>query len=129
MQAATGPSQTTFSLLSFPQLGNLQTLGFATARLQLHAFKAAMRYNIEGLAFLQHRYEQDVKFVDDLAASDEFKDAFDVVTAFLQNAATEYANEASKLTSIGYRLASESARKVREEAERATADIAVASVA
>jgi hypothetical protein len=129
MQAVTGPLQTTFPISPFPQLANVQKLVFANTRLQAHAFKAAMRYQIEVLAFLKHRYEQDVKFVDDLVASNEFNGAFDVIVAFMQNAAAEYTTEASKVASIGSKLASETARRVREEAETVSEDISAASVA
>lgn len=129
MQAATGSSQTAFPISPLPFLANGQKLALAAARLQAHAFKAAMRYQIEALAFLKHRYEQDAKLVDDLVASNELSDAFDVVTAFVQNAATEYTAEAGKVASIGSKLASETARKIREEAETATEGIATASVA
>ncbi len=88
-----------------------------------------MRYQIEALAFLKHRYEQDVKFVDDLVGSDEFNDAFDVFTTFMQNAATEYATEASKVINISSRLAAETARQVRKEAEEAVEDMSVAATA
>jgi hypothetical protein len=112
-----------------PFAANTQKIALAAAHLQVHAFKTAMRYQIEALTFLKHRYEMDVKFVDDLIGSDELKDAFDVVTTFMQNAATEYATEASKVASIGSKLASETARRVREETEEAVEDIAVAATA
>jgi hypothetical protein len=112
-----------------PFTANAQKYALASARLQAHAFKAAMRYQIEALTFLKHRYEMDVKFVDELVASDELNDAFDVFTTFMQNAATEYAAEASKVASIGSKLASETARRVREETEEAVEDVAVAATA
>jgi len=115
--------------LPLPFNANAQKVALTATRLQAHAFTAAMRYQIEALTFLKHRYEMDVKLVDDLLASDELNDAFDVFTTFMQNAATEYANEASKVASIGSRLAAETARRVREEAEEAVEDIAVAATA
>ena len=112
-----------------PFAANAQKFALAAARLQAHAFKAGMRYQIEALGFMKHRYEMDVKLVDDLLASDELNDAFDVYTTFMQNAAMDYATEASKVASIGSRLASETARRVREETEEAVEDIAVAATA
>ena len=112
-----------------PFVANGQKFVAAAGRLQAQAFKGAMRYPIEGLAFLKHRFEQDVKLVDDLAASDELNDAFDVVTTFMQNAATDYATEASRVISIGSKLVSDTAKQVRKEAEEAVEDISVAATA
>lgn len=101
----------------------------AAAQLQAQLFKAAMRYQIETLAFLKHRCERDVKLIDDLVASGEFEDAFDVVGAFVRNAATEYADEAGKFASIGSKLASEAARRLRKETDGAIQDIAAQTAA
>jgi hypothetical protein len=117
------------SMPASPLAANAQKFALAAARLQAHAFKAAMQYQIEALTFVKHRYEMDMRFVDDLVASDEFNDTFDVFTTFMQNAATDYAAEASKVASIGSRFASETARRVRKEAEEAVDDIVVAATA
>ena len=79
MQTRSEFSQTTLSMPSPPIVASGPKFAFAAARLQAHAFKAMMRYQIEALAFLKHRYEEDVKFVNDLVGSNEFNDAFDVV--------------------------------------------------
>lgn len=121
--------QAALPLSAFPFAPNGQKFALAAARLQAQAFKAAMRYQIETLGFLKHRFEQDVKLVDDLVAGDEFNDAFDVLTTFAQNAATEYAAEASKVLSIGSKLASATAKQVRKEAAEAIDDISVAATA
>lgn len=121
--------QSPFPMPSLPFVANGQKLALATTRLQAQAFKAAMRYQIEALGFLKYRFEQDVKLVDDLAESNEFNDAFDVFTTFMQNATTEYATEASKVISIGSKLASETARQVRKEAKEVAEDISVAATA
>ena len=86
-------------------------------KLQAHAFKAVMSYQVETSAFLKHRCEQDVKLMDDLAASDQFNDAFDVVSNFVQNATSEYSTEAGKIALLGSRLASETAQRMRKEAK------------
>jgi hypothetical protein len=99
-----------------------------TARLQAQAFKAAMRYQIEMLSFLKHRYEQDVKLVDDLVSSDEFADAFVVYSDFMRNAAVEYSAEAGKVATIGSRLASEMAKDVRKGAEETVENLAASTV-
>lgn len=116
-------------LAGLPFIANGQKIFLATARLQAHAFKAAMRYQIEMLNFLKHRYEQDVKLVDDLVSSGEFNDAFDVVTDFMQNAATEYTSEAGKFASIGSKLGAETARRIRKQAGELVEDQAARTVA
>lgn len=114
---------------SLPMMADGQKLLSATARLQAQAFKAMMRYQIEMLSFLKHRYEQDLKLADDLAASDEFNDAFDVVGNFVQIATSEYATEAGKVASIGSKLTSEVAKCVRKEAVKTIGDMAARTVA
>jgi hypothetical protein len=121
--------QIPFLVPILPFVANGQKLALAATRLQAQAFKAAMRYQIEALGFLKRRFEQDVKFVDDLAGSNEFNDAFDVFATFMQNAATEYATEASKVISIGSKLASDTARRVRKETEEVADNISVAATA
>ena len=70
-----------------------------------------------------------MKLMDDLAASDEFNDAFDVVSNFVQNATAEYSTEAGKIASIGSRLASETAQRMRKEAENNIGEMALQTVA
>ena len=106
-----------------------QKLALTAARLQAHAFKAAMRYQLEALAFLRHRCEMDVKLADDLVASDELNDAFDICTMFMQTAATEYAAEAGRFASISSRIASDAARRVRKETQEAVEDFVAATTA
>lgn len=117
------------SFAATPFLANGQKFFLATARLQAQAFRGAMRYQIEMLNFLRHRCEQDVKLVDDLVTSDEFNDAFDVVTDFMQNAATEYTSEVGKVASIGSKLSSETAKRVRKQADEMVEDLAAKTVA
>ena len=127
MQAKTELSP--FAMPSLPYIANSQKLFHAAAKLQAYAFKAVMSYQVETLAFLKHRCEQDVKLMDDLAASDEFNDAFDVVSNFVQNATAEYSTEAGKIASIGSRLASETAQRMRKEAENNIEEMALQTVA
>jgi hypothetical protein len=101
----------------------------AGMQIQAQAFAALLRYQIEGLAFLKRRYEQDAKLVEDLAASDEMKDAFDIVSAFAQNAASDYTAEAGRLASLSSKLASEAARQARKDAETIVEDMAAQTVA
>lgn len=120
-------SQDAFSAL--PGMAESRKFLLAGMRLQALGFKAAMRYQIEALGFLKHRCEQDMKFVDALVADDEFKDAFDVYVTFMQNAANEYAAEAGKVAEIGSRVASETARRVRRQAQDVIDDAAARTVA
>jgi hypothetical protein len=112
-----------------PMLANGQKFFLAAARLQVNAYQALMRYQIETLGFLKHRCEQDAKLAEDLVASDEFKDAFDIVGNFVENAASDYAAEVGKVASIGSKLASETAKRVRKEADGAIKDQAAKTVA
>lgn len=101
----------------------------AGMQIQAQAFGALLRYQIEGLAFLKRRYEQDAKLVEDLATSEEGKDALDILSAFAQNAASDYTAEASRLASLSSRLASEAAKQARKEAETIVEDMAAQTVA
>jgi hypothetical protein len=121
--------QSPVAIPSLPMMATGHNLFFAATRLQANAFKAMMRYQIETLSFLKHRYEQDVKLADDLLASDEFNDAFDVLGNFMQNASSDYAAEAGKVASIGSKLASETAKRLRKEAETTIEDMAARTVA
>lgn len=123
------PEPWQFGTQPLPMAENGQKLILAAASLQAHAFKAVMRYQIETLAFLKHRYEQDVKLAEDLIDGSEFSDAFDIFSTFLQNAASEYATEAGKVASLTSKLASETASRVRNEAKTAVEDVAAKTVA
>ena len=130
MQAHLEPFQ--FGILSLPTAQNAQNaqkLILAAAFLQAHTFKAMMRYQIETLSFIKHRCEQDVRLAEDLIDGSDFKDAFDVFANFLQNATSQYATEAGKVAALTSKLVSETARRVRKEAETAIEDMAAKTVA
>ena len=118
-----------FAMPHLPMVENSQKLVIAAAHLQANAFKALMRYQIETLTFLKHRYEQDIRLVENLVDSDAFTDAFDVMSNFFENAITEYATEGGKVASIGSKIASDNARLVRKEASAAVEDMAARTVA
>ena len=120
--------QSSPSAPSLPFLAANQKFLQAGARLQANAFKAAMRYQIETLSFLKRRCEADARLMDDLAGSGEFNDTFDIVTNFVQNAASEYTAEVSRFASIGSRLASETAKYARDESRNVIEDIAATTV-
>lgn len=118
-----------FGMPSMPTAQNAQKLILAAAFLQAHTFKAMMRYQIETLSFLKHRCEQDVRLAEDLIDGSDFNDAFDVFANFLQNATSQYATEAGKVAALTSKLVSETARRVRKEAETAIEDMAAKTVA
>ncbi|RWA68047.1 phasin family protein [Mesorhizobium sp.] len=101
----------------------------ATAAMQAHSMRALLRYQIESVSFLKRRMEEDLKLVEKLTGGDEFVDAFDVFVNFIQNAASDYANEAGKFVSMGAKLASETAGRVRKQAETTMDDMAAATLA
>lgn len=116
--------QTLASIPDMPVFENAQRYMMANARLQAHLFKAFMSYQIEMLGFLKHRYEQDVKLADNLIASDQLNDSFDVMQTFMQKAANEYAAEAGKIASISSRIASNTAKEVKKETGAVIEDLA-----
>ena len=122
-------SEWTPSALTLPMYASSPQFLLFVARLQAHAYKAMMRYQIEALSFVKHRYEQDVKLIDDLVASAELDDPFDVCSGFWQDAMSEYAIEVGKVAAIGSKLASETAKRVRKEATTTIEDMAAKTVA
>ncbi|MBP1849388.1 phasin family protein [Rhizobium halophytocola] len=111
-----------------PGFAGAQNLMRNTMRMQVKAFEAAMRCQIEALDFLKRRYAEDIKLMNDLAQSTETKDTFDVMSNFVQNATVEYADETGKIATIGSKLVSETAERVRGEAVTAFEDMAVKTV-
>ncbi|RUW88892.1 phasin family protein [Mesorhizobium sp. M7A.F.Ca.US.011.01.1.1] len=127
MQTHPEPSQC--GMQQLPMAENSQKVVLAAASLQAHAFQAVMRYQIETLAFLKNRYEQDAKLAHDLVAGFEFNDAFDIVSTFLQNATLQYTTEAGKLAALTSKLASETAKCLRKEARTSIEDVLAKTVA
>ena len=100
-----------------PMLSNSPKALFSAVRLQAQAYKAMMRYQIEALSFMRHRLEEDVRLVDEIATAHDLGNAFEIYADFLQQTVSEYSDEAGKLANLGSKLASETARQVRREAE------------
>ncbi|GLS34824.1 hypothetical protein GCM10010869_04120 [Mesorhizobium tianshanense] len=124
----TQPERSQFALQTSPMANNGHRFLLAAADLQAQAFKAMMRYQIETHSFLKHRCEQNVKLADDLVAGNEFNDAFDVLITFFQNATSDYVTEAGRVASIGSKLVSETARRVRKGADTTIEDLAASTV-
>jgi Phasin protein len=111
-----------------PTAADGQKLLFAMARMQGHAFKSMLRFQMEAAEFYRHRIAQDMKLVDDLTRSADFTDAFDVFAGFFQNAAAEYSGEAGKVADLGSRVASQTAKELRAGARHALDDMAARTV-
>jgi len=111
---------------SIPSMANGQNFALTIARLQGYAFTSMMRYPIEALGFLRHRYEQDVKLVDDLIASDDVKNALDIYTGFFEKALADYSKEAGKVATMSSELASEAGKRMEKEAGTIARDVKVA---
>jgi hypothetical protein len=118
-----------FDMSAAPLASNYQRMFLAGAHLQAHAFKALMRYQIEALSFLRHRYEQDVKLVDDLIKAREVGDAVDVCSDFMRCATAEYGAEVEKFASIGSKIATETAEETRKQAEAIVEETAIRKAA
>ena len=114
------------SALTLPMYASSPQFLLVGTRLQAHAYKAMMRYQIEALSFIKHRYEQDVKLI---VASEELDDAFDVCSGFWQDAMSDYAIEVRKVAAIGSELASETAKRARKETTTTIEDMAARTVA
>jgi hypothetical protein len=113
---ATSPkrSQTTQESSTTQFAATSQNLMLAGVRGQAQVFRAAMTFQLEALEFLRRRYEMQVKFVDQLLESQQLDEAVDAFTTFVQDAATDYAEGANKVVTLGSKIASETVR--REEA-------------
>lgn len=98
-------------------------------RMQAQSMKAALRWQAEALSFLARRSEATVQLLDDLVADEEFKDAFDIAAAYMQNATMDWMDEAGRLAALAPEIAGEAATAIREQAEAAAQDIATTTVA
>ena len=112
---------------AIPLMATGQKFVLTIARLQGHAFTAMMRYPIEALGFLRHRYEQDMKLVDDLVASEDVNNAFDTYAGFFEKAVADYSMEAGKVATMSSEIASEAGKRMQKEADIITKDVTAAS--
>ena len=99
------------------------------ARMQAEALKTTLQWQVEALAFLSRRGEQTVQLLDDLVADEEFKDAFDIAAAYMQNAALDWTAEMGRLAALGPQIASEAAQTINEHAAAVAEDMAAGTVA
>ncbi|MEK1887354.1 MAG: phasin family protein [Phyllobacterium sp.] len=120
--------QTSAAIGSVPFGHVAQSLVRACTHVQAHALKGIIRAQIEGLAFAKHRYERNLKLIDDLIASEKYQNTFGVYGEFYRDAASEYAEEMRKLTSLGSRLVSDSAELVDGEVDKVFEDAAARTI-
>lgn len=99
------------------------------ARLQASAAKAALKWQIESLGFLKHRYEQDLKFINELLDTPEPGEMLSACSCFMQNALDEYSKETVKATNFGSRIVTDTAREIRSEAEKVSEAAMMATIA
>lgn len=97
--------------------------------MQAQSMQALLRWQGEAFSFLARRSEAAAQFLDDLVADEEFKDAFDITAAYMQNAAMDWMGEAGRLATLAPQIASETAAALKEQADAVAEDIAAATVA
>ncbi|MCZ4088974.1 hypothetical protein [Sinorhizobium psoraleae] len=115
---------TTFPSPSWPTMADGAKYLLSMGRLQAEALRMTLRYQVELLAFLKNRSEQDLKLIDDLSSPDHVNEAFDLCCSFWQNAFLDYSDEAARIVEIGSDVAAETAKQVREEQKLLTKDMA-----
>jgi hypothetical protein len=97
-------------------------------RLQAGAYRSMLKWQIEQMNFLRHRYEQDLRFIDDLVGSPEPGEMLGATSCFLQNALDDYSREAVKAATLSGRLVTDAARDLRLEAEKISDNAKAATV-
>lgn len=121
------PSASIFNSIPFAHTNC--AFAMAAVHMQAHAFKALIRVQIESLAFVKHRCEQDLTLIDDLITSEKYHNAFGVYGKFCRDAVSEYATEMRKLISIGSRIVSDSAKHASCELDSAFKDVTARTIA
>jgi hypothetical protein len=102
------PSSAIVNSVPFAHTG--RALAMAAVHMQAHALKDMIHVQIESLAFVKRRCEQDLRLIDDLITSEKYHNTFGVYGEFCRDAFSEYAAETCKLMSIGSRLVSDAAK-------------------
>jgi hypothetical protein len=113
---------------SIPFAHTNQALAMATAHMQAQALKALLRVQIESLAFVKHRCEQDLKLIDDLITSGKYHNTFGVYGEFCRDTICEYAAETRKLLSTSSRIVSDSAKFANGEVDRIFEDVTARTI-
>lgn len=110
-------------------LGESRKAFALAARMQAQSMRSLLRWQGESLSFLARRSAAAAQFLDDLVADEEFRDAFDIAAAYMQNAAMDWTSETGRLAALVPQLASGAAGAMREQADAVAEDIAAATVA
>ncbi len=95
---------------------------------QVAAIQAMLRYQIEVLTFMKNRSDHDMRFLEELLASDYARDGFDLYCSFWRDALQDYSDEAERLTRLGSQMAAQTAKKVRDDQEELTEEVATKMV-
>jgi hypothetical protein len=114
---------------SVPFAHTNRAFAIAALHMQAHASKALIRVQIESLAFVKHRCEQDLKLIDDLLTSEKYHNTFGVYGEFCRDTVAEYAAQTRKLISIGSRMVSDSAKQASGELDSAFEDVTAQTIA
>jgi hypothetical protein len=120
------PSASVFNSVPFAHTN--RAFAMAAVHMQAHAFKALIRVQIESLAFVKRRCEQDLKLIDDLIISEKYQNTFGVYGEFCRDAVSEYAAETRKLLSTGSRIVSDSAKFANGEVDRIFEDVTARTI-
>lgn len=99
------------------------------AHLQANAVKAMLKWQVESLNFLKHRYEQDMKFIDELLEAPEPGEMLSAYSCFLQNALDEYSRESVKAANYSSKVVTDAAKEIRRKAESVSENMMAATVA
>ncbi|MGX8012409.1 phasin family protein [Mesorhizobium sp. ORM8.1] len=119
-----------FSAPNLPPLAKTgQKLLHAAAALQMDSTCALFSLQMEGASFLSRRFWDDLRLIEMLMRRDELVDTYDVFVNFFQNATSDYTSEVARFASLGAEFASETAGRVREEAEATIDDMRAATLA
>jgi hypothetical protein len=116
-------------MAAFLPLGDSNQLAVSALKMPTTMAKTLLRYQVEGLSFLQHRFQRDIKLMDDIIAAEKTNDTFDVISDYWHNTASDYAKEVSKTLAINARFASDAAGVVREEVKNSLNAAAASTIA
>jgi len=114
---------------TLPTFDAVENVIEASIDIHVQALSAAARIQTEATDFVIRRWQQQVALMGDLVGSLGSNDALDVVGDFVRTAKIDYANETSKLLTMGSELASQVAHRAREEANAAFNGMAARTVA
>ncbi|MGO7213283.1 hypothetical protein ACC817_21145 [Rhizobium ruizarguesonis] len=129
MQKQASKSGFDFPPALFPALSDSNKFAESALKMPTSIAKAMLRYQVEGLSFLQHRFQRDIKLMDDIIAAEKTNDTFDVISDYCRDAAFDYAKEVGKTLTINAKIASDAAGMVREEVKNSLNDTAASTIA